>query len=189
MTGQNQIDLIKAAVLVGVRRFVPAEFEGLPVRRSASDDRNRVEARHLLEYYRGRIQSTTFVCGILYERFQPGGLMRSAIGLNSSLNPGANGEGDYIVNCRTLLSQAPAFDANNEMNVTFCLTAAHDVARFVTRALDMQVWPPEMRMHGLRIRVKDFVDMVYQIRGGEACVPFRAASRREANLLPSLLAC
>lgn len=165
VTGQSQIELIHAAVAVRVRRFIPAEFEGLPQLRAANDplDRNRSLARHWLSHYSQsqRIQSTTIVCGILYERFQPGGLNQSRMGLTS----GFGGEGDYIMNCRNMEATVPAYDAENNMNVTICITAAQDVARFVTKVIDLKQWPPELRMTGQRVLVKDLVALIQRLKG------------------------
>lgn len=147
-----------------VRRFAPAEFEGLPSLRSPNSplDRGRSVARQWLESYRQHIQTTTFVCGILYERFQPLGLGQAAIGLTSGLSS----EGDYIMNCRTMSAHVPAYNSDNLPNVTICMTAAQDVGKFVTKALDMPQWPPELRMCGQRIAVKDLVALVQRLRGG-----------------------
>jgi len=163
VTGAAQIELIKAAVSVRVRRFAPAEFEGLSQLRPANDplDRNRSLALHWLNHYSQFIQSTRFVCGILYERFQPGGLARSAIGSTS----GFYGEGDYIMNCRTMEAQVPAYDADNNSQVAICMTAAQDVGRFVTKAIDMKQWPAELRMTGQRMFVKDLVATVARLKG------------------------
>lgn len=163
VTGPNQIELIRAAVSVRVRRFAPAEFEGPPQSRPARDplDRHRTVARQWLAYYAQHIQTTTFVCGILYERFQPGGLRQSRIGVDAEFSR----EGDYIMNCRTMAAQVPCYDANNDPNVTICLTAAQDVGRFVTKAIDLPQWPPELRMYGQRIAVKDLVQLVQRLKG------------------------
>lgn len=163
VTGRSQIELIKAAVSIRVRRFVPAEFEGLPQLRAANDplDRGRTLARQYLQHYAQFIQSTTFVCGILYERFQPGGLQHTRIGLTSGLS----GEGDYIMNCRTMHAKVPAYDADENMTVTICMTAAQDVARFVTKAIDLPQWPAELRMTGQRLLVKDLVELVQRLKG------------------------
>jgi len=45
-----------------------------------------------------------------------------------------------------------------------CMTAATDVARFVTKALDLPQWPPELRMCGQRVLVKDVVALVQQLK-------------------------
>lgn len=163
VTGPAQIELIKAAVSVRVRRFAPAEFEGPPQLRPANDplDRSRSLALHWLNHYSQFIQSTRFVCGILYERFQPGGLAQSSIGLSS----GFSGEGDYIMNCRSMEAQVPAYDDENNSNVAICMTAAQDVGRFVTKAIDLQQWPAELRMCGHRVLVKDLVATVSRLKG------------------------
>lgn len=163
MTGTNQIELIKAAVSARVRRFIPAEFEGPPELRVTGDplDRGRLAARCLLDNLSRQIQSTIFVCGIFYERFQPGGLAGSRIGITSGLS----GEGDYIANCRAMTAQAPIFDSHQQPNATICLTAANDVARFVCRILDLSRWPPEIRMRGLRIQVRELVTKMANLRG------------------------
>lgn len=161
VTGRNQIELIKAALSVRVRRFAPAEFEGPPQLRSANDplDRGRTVALQWLAHYSQAIESTRFVCGILYERFQPGGLQQSQIGLNSSFS----GEGDYIINCRSLDAQVP--DSEDSPQVAICMTAAQDVAKFVTKAIDLPQWPAELRMCGQRVLVKDLVTTIQSWRG------------------------
>ncbi|TKA83308.1 hypothetical protein B0A55_00591, partial [Friedmanniomyces simplex] len=97
-------------------------------------------------------------------RFQPIGLGHSGIGLT----PGLGSEGDYIMNCRTMSAQVPAYNANNIPNVTICMTAAQDVAKFVTKALDLPQWPAELMMYGQRIAVKDLVGLVQRLRGKSA---------------------
>ena len=163
VTGPSQIELIKAAVSVRVRRFMPAEFEGPPQLRSTPDplDRGRSLARQWLSHYSQLIESTIFVCGILYERFQPGGLRQSHMGLTSGLG----GEGDYIMNCRNMSAKVPAYDSGNNLNVTICISAAQDVARFVTKAIDLPQWPPELQMAGQRVLVKDLVTLVQRLKG------------------------
>lgn len=143
-----------------VRRFAPAEFEGLP---STVDplDRGRSIARQWLKHYEQHIQSTVFVCGIFYERFQPGGLNQARIrGI-----PGIGGEGDFILDCRSFTAQVLTYDSNDSADVTICMTALQDVARFVTRALDLPFWPSELRMCGERIRVRDLVHSVQRLMG------------------------
>lgn len=165
VTGPNQIQLIKAAISVRVRRFAPAEFEGLPALRPENDllDRCRSVARQWLAHYSQQIQSTTFVCGILFERFHPGGLRRLGIGLTS----GFSNEGDYIMNCRKMAAEVPCYDSRGNLNVTICITAAQDVAKFVTKALDMPQWPSELRMCGERVTVMNLVHAVERMKGRE----------------------
>lgn len=138
-----------------VRRFAPAEFEGPPqLRNNVHDplDRGRTAARQWLTHFSQHIQSTFFVCGVLYERFQPGGLAASRIGATSGLD----GEGDYIIDCRSMTARAPICDFNDNPSV-ISMTAAQDVARFVARALDLPTWPAELRMYGQRMLVKDLI--------------------------------
>ncbi|KAH9828526.1 NAD(P)-binding protein [Teratosphaeria destructans] len=163
VTGAGQIQLIHAAVFARVRRFALAEFEGLPSMRSHNDplDRGRAAAQELLQYYAQHIQSTAFVCGIFYERFQPGGFGQSRMGLAA----GVGGDGAYIMNCQTMAAEVPCYNGDHESNVGICATAIEDVARFVTHALDLPQWPPEMRMRGQRILVKDLVVLVQRLMG------------------------
>lgn len=163
MTGLQQIELIKAAIKARVRRFVPAEFEGPPQSHPALDplDRSRTLARQLLVQNRSRIESTIFVCGILYERFGPGGLAESDIGITSGLD----GEGDYIMDCRNMTAETPAYSAGGQREIAICMTAAEDLARFVCRAVDLHDWPPELRMRGERVLVRDLISQVEVLRG------------------------
>lgn len=107
------------------------------------------------------MQWTSFVCGIFYERFQPGGTRQILLGGTS----GFDREGDYMMNCRTMTAEIPAFDALNRPNVTICMTAMSDVARFVTAALDMQRWPAEMTMCGDRLTVLELMRMIEMLKG------------------------
>lgn len=81
------------------------------------------------------------------------------------MNPGIGGEGDYMMNCRTMTAMIPAYNTENESNVTICMTAAQDVARFVVKALDLCTWPPELRMCRGRVLVKDLVALVQRLKG------------------------
>lgn len=69
------------------------------------------------------------------------------------------------MNCRNMSAKVPAYDAQNNMNVTICMTAAQDVARFVTKALDMPQWPAELRMTGQRVLVRDLVELAQRLKG------------------------
>ena len=69
------------------------------------------------------------------------------------------------MNCRNMDARVPAYDGENNMTVTICMTAAQDVARFVTKALDLPHWPAELRMLGQRVLVKDLVELVQRLKG------------------------
>jgi hypothetical protein len=167
VTGVPGMELLKACVEQHVRRFAPAEFEGLPSRRPENDPLDRgnykKNIRLWLDYYRehDRIESTIFSCGVLYERFGPGGLRQHRLGSNSQLD----GEGDFIVNVRNMTATAPVYDENNQPNVSICLTAAEDVARFVVKAIDLNRWPKEMTMVGERMTVYDLLRTIERARG------------------------
>jgi hypothetical protein len=96
VTGSAQLSLIAAARGTGVGRFIPAEFEGPPSRRTAHDafDQGRHTALQWLDYYRneGTMEYTALSCGILYERFSPGGLATHRLGLGTFTSE----EGDYV---------------------------------------------------------------------------------------------
>lgn len=121
VTGPNQVQLIKAAVSARVRRFAPAEFEGPPQLRPPNDplDRQRSIALSWLRHYRKNIEHTVFICGIFYERFQPGGLPRALIGHNT----GYHGEGAYIFDCASMSAESPSMSPSNQPNVTICMTS------------------------------------------------------------------
>lgn len=163
VSGPSQLALIKASVNAGVRRFAPAEFEGLPSLRQNNDplDRGRASALAYLDHYHSYFEATTvFVCGVLYERFQPGGLAAGRIGAST----GVVQEGNYILDLRYMSAQIPAYDSTNHASYV-CMTAAQDVARLVVAALDMPTWPAEFRMCGERIKVYDLVSIARSVRG------------------------
>ncbi|KAH7380390.1 hypothetical protein DE146DRAFT_761120 [Phaeosphaeria sp. MPI-PUGE-AT-0046c] len=161
VTGTPQLRLIEAAVQCRVRRFAPAEFEGQPGLRGQNVvlDRGKNAALSLLEYYRGHIQYTVFVCGILYERFSVNGMLSQHMGAST----GYGNEGDYIANPRNMTAYVPTFDAARNL-ACVCLTSAYDVAQFVVRALDMPVWEREMSMYGERMPVNDLIEVIRACR-------------------------
>lgn len=186
VTGPNQIHLIKAAVSAQVRRFAPAEFEGPPQLRPPNDplDRQRSIALSWLRHYRNNIEHTVFICGVLYERFQPGGLPRAMIAHNTNYH----GEGAYIFDCARMSAESPSLSPSNQPNVTICMTSVRgewkkllvfsawyvlltsrlylhaDVARFVTKAIDLRTWPPELRMCGERVTVHNLTILVQRLK-------------------------
>ncbi|KAF2733929.1 hypothetical protein EJ04DRAFT_438066 [Polyplosphaeria fusca] len=162
VTGTSQLRLIEAAVACRVRRFAPAEFEGRPALRGQGDplDRGQAAALALLQHYRGYIQSTIFVCGILYERFSVNGMVSQHIGVNT----GYGNEGDYILDARNMTAEAPVYDSARNLS-TVCLTSAYDAGRFIVRSLDMAQWPAELSMCGERMTVNTLIETVKNCRG------------------------
>ncbi|KAI4254283.1 MAG: hypothetical protein L6R42_007264 [Xanthoria sp. 1 TBL-2021] len=162
ISGPAQIALIDAAAQAGVRRFAPAEFEGPAALRPQQDalDRGKRAALERLQYYQTRgMQYTSFVCGILYERFAPGGMYASRIGLGS----GIGAEGDYLMNITQKKAQIP-FD-NNGQPAIVSLTSAEDVGKFVAGAISLPQWPLELRMRGDRMNVSSLVQVAEMVRG------------------------
>jgi len=103
---------------------------------------------------------TVFTCGIFYERFAPGGMAASQLGLRS----GISGEGEYIMDMRRARAQIPFYDQVGQP-VYVCMTSVKDVARFVVAALNLSSWPREFRMCGDRMSVSDLVRVGEQLRG------------------------
>ncbi|KAL8765492.1 MAG: hypothetical protein Q9209_007463 [Squamulea sp. 1 TL-2023] len=162
ISGSAQISLIDAAAQAGVRRFAPAEFEGQAALRPQPDalDRGKRAALERLQYYQAQgMQYTSFVCGILYERFAPGGMYASGIGLRS----GIGAEGDYLMNITHKRAQIP-YDANGQPAMV-SLTSAEDVGNFVAAAIGLPQWPPELRMRGDRMDVSRLVQVAEIVRG------------------------
>ncbi|KAL8687281.1 MAG: hypothetical protein Q9218_006503 [Villophora microphyllina] len=177
--GPPQIALIDAAAQAGVRRFAPAEFEGPAALRPATDalDRGKRSALERLRYYQTRgMQYTSFVCGILYERFGPGGMIASRIGVRS----GIGGEGDYLMNISQRRAQIPY--GTNGQPATICVTSAEDVGKFVAAAIGLQSWPPELRMRGDRMNVSRLVHIAETIRGR----PFEKAQYNSQSMQSEL---
>ncbi|KAI4285784.1 MAG: hypothetical protein L6R35_004590 [Caloplaca aegaea] len=162
ISGPAQIALIDAAAEAGIRRFAPAEFEGQAALRPQPDalDRGKRAALDRLQQYQTRgMQYTSFVCGILYERFGPGGMVAKGIGLRS----GIGAEGDYLVHISQKKAHIP-YDANGQPG-TISMTSAEDVGKFVAAALDLPQWPPELQMRGDRMNVLRLVNIAEAIRG------------------------
>jgi hypothetical protein len=103
---------------------------------------------------------TVFSSGVLYERFAPGGMAASQIGIRSNIGQ----EGDYLMDFRRRRAQVPYLNASGQP-ATICMTSAADVARFVVAALDLPSWPREFRLRGERLTVRDVVAIAEEIQG------------------------
>ena len=161
ISGNAQLALIDAAVQANVRRFAPAEFEGLPSRRPIPDalDRGRRAALERLQQYQVQMQYCVFVCGIFYERFAPGGMIASRVGRGS----GIGGEGDFVMNVRQMKACIP--HSSNGRPAPVCITSVQDVGRFVAAAVGMSQWPTELRMCGERTDFSTLVHTAESMRG------------------------
>ncbi|KAL9054715.1 MAG: hypothetical protein Q9162_003995 [Coniocarpon cinnabarinum] len=164
--GTVQIRLIDAAIKVGVKRFAPAEFEGRPSRRAEDNpinrslDRGKSAVLAHLRQHRRDIESTVIVCGVLYERFSPGGLQCHRMGASTGLVQ----EGNFMIDVRQMQAQVPYKNSAGQQ-VNLCLTAAQDVGRFVARSVAIsQPWPPELIVHGERVTSYELLSMVGRAR-------------------------
>jgi hypothetical protein len=151
VTGNDQLLLIDSALKAGVTRFVPAEFDGLPDGRTsypALDRGRRLALMRLRDHVEEGMQYTTIICGLLYERFGPGGL-RS---VNMGNVQGANAEGDLFINRQGTKADVPLDSSGKPAMV--CMTSMDDVARFIVAALAIPNWPREFRVQGERLSVR-----------------------------------
>ncbi len=101
-----------------------------------------------------------FTCGIFYERFQPGGMATSQLGVNSSIGQ----EGDYIMNYRRRVAQLP-YNTNTGHSASVSMIGARDLAQAVVGALSLSSWPREYRVRGERLSVRDLVAVAEQVQG------------------------
>ncbi|TVY83721.1 hypothetical protein LSUE1_G003385 [Lachnellula suecica] len=170
--GLPQIDLIDASAHAGVRRFVPAEFEGPPARRASNDplDFGRKAAidrlRHWSNHHRHQMKFTIFSCGVFYERFARGGL--AAYDIGGSTLTGIHNDGGYLMNMR--MGTAEVVERTTSGQPLYaCLTSVHDVGRFIVAALDLgyQTWPAEFRMFGERMSITQILQWGAAVRGME----------------------
>lgn len=164
VSGYDQLLFIDAALQAGVRRFAPAEFSGLPNKRPpALDQKHNMALSRLRGHVEEGMAFTTISCGLLYERFGPGGLQ----GVNMGSVAGNNAEGDFLMNVRTMRAQVP-YDASGAP-AKVCMTSMQDVAQFIVAALDLPYWPSGLRMRGERMNVSDLVKVAERFRG--MCLP------------------
>jgi nucleoside-diphosphate-sugar epimerase len=169
VNGDAQLALIDAAAAAHVRRFVPSEFAGPPSLRPQNDlldNGRRAAILRLHQHEATGMRFTVFTCGVLYERFAPGGMVASQIGLLSNIGR----EGDYLIDFRRRRAQIPYHNAAGQP-ATICMTSAADVARFVVAALDLPAWPREFRMRGERMTVRDLVAVAESVQGERSLIP------------------
>lgn len=149
---------------MGVRRFVPSEFEGPPYLAPTAEilDRGNAKSITRLQYHQanGSMQYTVFVCGVFYERFAPGGLAAFQIGRGTHISA----EGSYLLHFRERKAQI-LLPPGEHGAVWICMTSAQDVARYVVAALDIPEWPVEFRLYGDRLALPDIITAAETIKG------------------------
>lgn len=176
VSNEPQLALINSCLTARVRRFAPAEFEGVPYKRPMIEQyRDKISTLNRLREVRHRLQSTVFCCGVFYEWFFPGGLLKSKISTGSVIQePGFGAEGIFLVDIRRGKAKIPAFnEGGNE--VYACFTAAEDAGKFVARCLEIENWPEQLKMCGERLRLVDIVEIAQSVTG-----------LRSASICPSL---
>jgi len=175
VSGNPQINLIDAAAHSDVRRFVPAEFEGVPARRPRNDplDRGRAASldrlRHWSHHHRHPMPSTIFCCGVFYERFARGGL--GSLGIGTSTN--VYYQGSYLMDVEASTAEIVERQSGGQAAaISLCLTSVYDVAQFLVAALDLGVqnWPAEFRMQGDRRTVAEVLQWAESVKGGASFI-------------------
>lgn len=127
VSGAPQINLIDAAAHSGVRRFVPAEFEGPLARRprhARDDPLDRGKAaslerlRHWQNQRRCEMRFTVFTCGVFYERFARGGLASVDVGAST----GINYQGSYLMDIESSTAEIVARTSSSGRDVPIYLS-------------------------------------------------------------------
>jgi hypothetical protein len=192
ISGAEQLNLIDAARRARVRVFVPSEFEGSVSRRPSDDalDRGSRAALDLLRQWSqsraNGMQYTVFSCGLLMERFGPGGLQAYNLGAST----GVQNSNDYIVD----ISQAAGEIIETSPSgrpVQVVLTSVYDVARVVAAAIELgpNNWPREFKMRGDQMTVRDLVATCSNVRGSRCMLSWlRHFARLTACKVPFSLA-
>ncbi|KAH6631140.1 hypothetical protein B0J18DRAFT_121492 [Chaetomium sp. MPI-SDFR-AT-0129] len=188
ISGNEQLNLIDAARKARVKTFVPSEFEGSLSHRPAIDplDRGSQSALQFLERWSQskshRMRYTVFSCGIFMERFSPGGMQTLGIGAGC----GVQGPDDYLVNLQGARAEIIATTpSGTEARVS--MTSVHDVAQFVTAALDISLnnWPKEFKMRGDSMTVQELVQACSNTVG----TPFMLVTRHYQEVEAQVQAC
>ena len=158
------------------------------------DNDRRAAILRLHQHEASGMRFTVFTCGVLYERFGPGGMAASQIGLRSDIGQ----EGDYLMDFRQRRAQIPYLNTSGQPAM-ICMTSARDVARLVVAVLDLPSWPREFRLRGERMSVRDVVAIADQVQGtirhnktSRDCVitssgrPFEISSHTRSSLQDAL---
>ena len=114
------------------------------------------------------MEFTVFSCGILYERFAPGGLQSYGMGEGGFVE----NQGDYLVDVGMGTADVVEKDSRGQ-SVHLCMTSVEDVVRFVVAAIELGpgTWPREFKMRGERLTVRELVRTCESIRGGNIVPP------------------
>ncbi|KAA8565077.1 hypothetical protein EYC84_010834 [Monilinia fructicola] len=147
VSGISQINLIDAAANSRVQCFVPADYQDKLGGRPTNDplDHGRAASierlRHWAHHPRHRMRYTIFACGVFYE-------------------------GSYLMNMETNAAEIVEYSTAG-YPISVSMTSAHDLARFIVAALDLdqRIWPIEFRMQGDRKTVTEIVQYAEAVKG------------------------
>lgn len=186
ISSDPQLALIDSCLTAKVRRFAPAEFEGVPWKRPMIEQgREKISTLNRLREVRDRLQSAVFCCGLFYEWLSPGGLLKSGVSIGSvTQSPGFGEEGSFLVDMGKRKARIPAKNVGGG-DVYACFTAAEDVGKFVARCLEVENWPEQFRMHGERLKLVDLVGIVEGVLGPHISTIFPA--RKVPDVLTSTI--
>lgn len=149
-----QVNVIRAAVEAGVRRFAPSEFahgsyDGI--------DLYEFKKRPWETLQSSGLEYTRYTCGLFTNLLSNGTPKLDQTEALAGLRPW-----NYIINMKAGTADLPA---GGDKPVSW--TEINDVCRFVIASLDLKKWPIESTMYGDNKSWSEVVELVERIRGGE----------------------
>lgn len=164
VSGSAQLTLIDCAASARVRRFIPSEFSGPPGLRPQdnilNNEQNQAIVRLAQHENSTGMKFAVFSCGIFYERFAPGGLAASQLGINNHIG----NEGDYVMDYRRKKAQIPYTTVGGHSPIV-SMISVKDLAHCVVAALSLSSWRREFRVRGDRMSVNEIVRTAEHVRG------------------------
>lgn len=165
-----QYALVEAAAAAQVHHFILSGFSGPEQSAPRSIGQGYWQGLIALLQHHAATSSmryTLFTCGVLYERFGPGGTNTLQISTLNNRHSAVGEEGNLLIDMRLGKATIPVIPSHEELAV--CMTSARDVARYVVAALqtyeDMTVWPEEFRFCTQRLTMSELVTICTRVRG------------------------
>lgn len=124
---------------------------------------------------------TVFSCGLLMERFAPGGIQSYNIGAGSGLS----GPNDYLVNIAEATAEIVEANAQGRP-AQVALTSVYDLALFIAAAIELGPgnWPREFRLRGDHMTLRELVNTCSIVRGGMPSFYYIGAHARASHSSP-----
>ncbi|KAK5941566.1 hypothetical protein PMZ80_005514 [Knufia obscura] len=164
-----QYALVEAAAAAQVHHFIPSGFSGPEQSAPRSIGQGYWQGLIALLQHHAATSSmryTLFTCGVLYERFGPGGTNTLQISTLNNRHSAVGEEGNLLIDMRLGKATIPVTPSHEQLAV--CMTSARDVARYVVAALqtyeDMTVWPEEFRFCTQRLTMSELVTICTRVR-------------------------